>query len=429
MKKDNSLPPATPQGIRAYRFYPMFLMAFFRTYFYAIYGLALPNYLIFDQEWSPSLVGTVSSITSITYILGPFISQYTTKLLGMKRTLILASSISYVLLLVPVFVANPIIVILARSLEGIANGHFWPNAINIITCWEKNHIEVNKTDYLKRFNLTWNFGLIFGFLSGYFFVFFVKSDFIAIIYSLVFATLMIPSAFLLESSTQFSIYDNKPVIYDRRFPTIGSSKILEETSIPYKSENDPDSLKNVPIIMAFGGIILFSSSKSTLKFMFPYLLIQNDLESYWVYALTFFIQVMQITGLNLISKFKKKRYGYLTGVVYIATCGIIMITLRNIYFVSFLMILGGLMYGLVQGVAQRIVIDYNKHHNSTKYSAVNEIAIGIGFGFPPIIAGLIYEVNMLWVFIFLATELSIIAIILFSTHFKFIKNQKTKIDS
>ncbi len=130
MKEDTSPPNPKPQGIRSYRFYPMFLMAFIRTYFYAIYGLALPNYLIFEKGWSSGLVGTVSSITAITYILGPFISTYTTKRLGLKRTLIIASTLSYVLLLVPVFVANPMIVILARSLEGIANGHFWPNAIN-----------------------------------------------------------------------------------------------------------------------------------------------------------------------------------------------------------------------------------------------------------------------------------------------------------
>ena len=426
MKKDNSIPNPTPQGIRSYRFYPMYLMAFFRTYFYAIYGLALPNYLIFDKDWSPSLVGTVSSITAITYILGPFISQYTTKLLGLKRTLILASFVSYGLLLVPVFVENPIIVIFARSLEGIANGHFWPNAINMITSWEKNQNHEKKTDYLKRFNMTWNLGLILGFLSGYFFVFFVKSDYIAIIYSLVFAVLMIPSAFMLESTTKFSFFDSKPVIYDRKFPTAATNKLLEDTNIPYKSENDPDSLRNVPLIMAFGGIILFSSCKSIFKFMSPYFLIRNDLESYWVYALTFFTQVMQIIGLNLISKFKKKQNGYLTGVLYITCSAIIMITLPNIYLVSLLMIFGGLMYGLVQGVAQRIVIDYNKHHDSTKYSAVNEIALGIGFGFPPIIGGLLYEVAMSWVFIFLSIELSIIAIILFTTHFKFTKNEKSK---
>ena len=75
-------------GVRNYRFWPMFMMAFTKSFFYAIYSLALPNYLIYDKGLSSDLVGTIGSITAITYIAGPFFARYVTNNLGIKKTLL-----------------------------------------------------------------------------------------------------------------------------------------------------------------------------------------------------------------------------------------------------------------------------------------------------------------------------------------------------
>ena len=66
-----SLPPINEQPIlakpssnsRLYRFWPVYAMSFLKTFFFAIFSIALPNYLIFDQQFSSALVGTVGSVS------------------------------------------------------------------------------------------------------------------------------------------------------------------------------------------------------------------------------------------------------------------------------------------------------------------------------------------------------------------------------
>jgi hypothetical protein len=47
------------------------------------------------------------------------------------------------------------------------------------------------------------------------------------------------------------------------------------------------------------------------------------------------------------------------------------------------------------------MIDYGAANNTKKYSTLNEIFKGIGFGLTPIAAGFIAEINIYGVFIFL----------------------------
>jgi MFS family permease len=63
--------------------------------------------------------------------------------------------------------------------------------------------------------------------------------------------------------------------------------------------------------------------------------------------------------------------------------------------------ISGLFLGLIHGTSMKIMLDYGTARNTTKYSTINEIMIGIGFGFTPIIAGYVVEVSLYAVFPFI----------------------------
>jgi len=49
----------------------------------------------------------------------------------------------------------------------------------------------------------------------------------------------------------------------------------------------------------------------------------------------------------------------------------------------------------------KIMLDYGATKNTAKYSMINEIVIGIGFGVTPIVAGFVVEVNLYGIFVYI----------------------------
>jgi len=242
-------------------------MSFLRTFFFSIYSIALPNYLIFEKQFSSSLVGTVGSIFAIAYIFGPFFGRKVTDKLDIKKTLILSNTISVISIYFSILTSNPVVLIIMRAVDGFINGFFWINLLNLIATWEvtcEKHSEREKPrNFLSTFNYSWNFGLIGGFLIGYGLVLLLGSDYIALIISVIFASFLIPSAFLLESSDEFEIHENQAVVFqDLKLRTKPPSSSLQVETSGITVSDDKDSLKNVPILMAFGGILVYASAKS-----------------------------------------------------------------------------------------------------------------------------------------------------------------------
>ncbi len=415
-------------GFRTYRFFPLFAMCFLRTFFYAIYSLALPNILIFEYNFSSGLVGTISSVGAIAYIMGPFFGRKVTEKLGIKKTLIISQSIGVIAIIISIFFIDPVVLILMRAIDGFLTGFFWPNAFNLITSWEKSCEREKKINFLRYFNFSWNFGLIGGFLAGYIIVLFLGQDFIALIVSAFFAGLIIPSAFFLESSDEFEVLKDQAVVFqDLKLRTkiisdTSSSQIKPSISESVDSLIDKDSMKMVPIILAWGGILLYASTKSIFRFTLPYFFKFAEMDSYWVYIVVLFQQVFQIIGLSIIQKFKKQRFAYFIGVFILLGFTLSFLFSLSIWVISIINIVSGLLIGLVQGVTQRIVLDHGKSSGSRKYTMINEMFMGISFGIIPLIAGFLTEFNIIFDFVFLSIELIIIAVIVIVNHQKYINS-------
>ncbi len=415
---------------RSYRFFPLFAMCFLRTFFYAIYSLALPNILIFEYNFSSGLVGTISSVGAIAYILGPFFGRKVTEKFGIKKTLIYSQSISVIAIIISIIYIDPVVLIIMRAIDGFLTGFFWPNAFNLITSWEKSCKREKKINFLRFFNFSWNFGLIGGFLAGYIIVLLLGQDFIALIVSAFFAGLIIPSAFFLESSDEFEVLEDQAVVFqDLKLRTkiisdidTSSSKIKISISESVDSLKDKDSMEMVPIILAWGGILLYASTKSIFRFTLPYFFKFAEMDSYWVYIVVLFQQVFQIIGLSIIQKFKKQRFGYFIGVFILIGFSLSFLFSPSIWVISIINIISGFCIGLVQGVTQRIVLDHSKSSGSRRYTMINEMFMGISFGIIPLIAGFLTEFDIVYDFIFLSVELIILAIILIAVHQKHVNS-------
>ena len=415
LKKEND------SNFRSYRFFPLFAMCFLRTFFFAIYSLALPNILIFEYDFSSGLVGTISSVGAIAYIMGPFFGRKFTEKFGIKKTLIISQSIGVIAIIISIIFINPVVLIIMRAIDGFLTGFFWPNAFNLITSWEKSCKKEKKINFLRYFNFSWNFGLIGGFLAGYIIVLFLGQDLIALIASAFFASLIIPSAFFLESSEEFEVLEEQAVVFqDLKLRT----KIILDTSSSQivDSPIDKDSMKNIPIILAWGGILLYASTKSIFRFTIPYFFKFAEMDSYWVYVVVLFQQVFQIIGLSIIQKFKKQRFGYFIGVFILIGFTLSFLFNPSIWVISIINIIAGLCIGLVQGVTQRIVLDHSKSSGSRRYTMINEMFMGISFGIIPLIAGFLTEFNIVYDFIFLSVELIVLAVILIVVHQKHINS-------
>lgn len=423
---------------RKFRFWPVFAMSFLRTFFFSLYSLALPNYLIYEREISPSLVGLISSMSSIAYIIGPWFGRKITERIGIKNTLIISTSLSFLSIILSVFLVIPWVLVIVRAVDGFVNGFFWPNAINLISSWEKRYESTKARDMLKIFNNSWNFGLISGFILGYVYVQFIGNDFQVLIISSIFAFLMIPSSISLEKCNDFQIVNNRAVVI-QDFHINRTTKTNNEhekvrcdnfsrdipSDIPAEERTPPDAIEyklvKLPIFMAFGGVLVYASSKSILKFTLPYFFKDMGITSAWVYFVVLFQQMMQITALNIMSRVTVKKYAFFSGLFSLIGITIVFLLSPGAFLIGVLVIFSGLSIGLMQGVTQRIVMDYTKFHNTTKYSMLNEIFAGISFGIIPIIGGILLEENIIYDYIFLLCLLLVIGAVLFYLSEQYIK--------
>jgi MFS family permease len=414
---------------RAYRFWPVYAMSLLKTFFFSIYSIALPNYLIFEKQFSSSLVGAVGSVSAVAYILGPYFGRKITDKLGIKKTLLLSHTVSVISIFFSIFTTNSVVLIVMRAVDGFVTGFFWINILNLIATWEVTCERISKKEkhrnFLSNFNFSWNLGLIGGFLVGYSLVLLLGSDYIALIISAIFASFLIPCAFLLESSDEFELHENQAVVFqDLKLRTKPPSYSPKVQTPGITLPDDKESLNNVPILMAWGGILLYASVKSIFKFTLPYFIKFEDMNSEWVYLIVLFQQVFQITGLTVVRKMDKMRYGYFSAM------GVLLVFTFSFFFspsiivIAILNIIAGFFVGLIQGVTQRIVLDHGKASGSRKYTMINEIMMGISFGVVPFIAGFLNEFNIIYDFVFLALEISLLAIVLIFTHWKFSNPQK-----
>jgi len=378
-----------------YRAWPIFLLAFTRLISFSIFERALSNYLYFVVDISESTLGIISSAGAIAYIFAPILGQFITSKTGIRNALILSSVLAPILTGAQIIYFEPWFLILCRASLGLTMGLYWPNCMNLLSKWQKiSSPERAKRDF-RNFNFSWNFGFIFGLLIGYIWSF-SWNDYSAMIFSLFLSFLLIPFSFFINKDSKNHIPKEKLEIHLE-------NPIYEEDFKMISKTNSNSSMIIYPILFSWIGIIFLATTKSIFQFTYPVFLKLYSLESHTTYLVQGGIQLAQLIGLtwiNVMNLYKRKT-SVLISYIAIIVIAFSILFVGSIWYIAIIFAVTGLFFGFIHGTSMKIMLDYGSSKNTARYSTINEIIIGTGFGITPIISGYVVEVNLYAVFVFI----------------------------
>lgn len=377
-----------------YRTWPIFMLSFIMLFYASIFERALLNYLYFFKNISASTLGIITSAGALSYIIAPAIGQLITKKIGIRNAVILNSFITTILSGAQIFHPEPWFIILCRIGSGLSIGLFWPNLLYSISKWQQMSSAEKSKKNLSLFNLSWNLGLIFGLMVGFFFSFFLN-DYRTMIIGGILSFLLIPVSFFVEKEIKSPESQNKILTQS------------ESSLSPLNIEADFVSNSNrsfviYPILFSWLCMIFLTTSKSILIFGYPLFLKIFESPSYLTYLIQAGIQLIQLIGITWVTSINLSNIKKVTliSVLGLSIIALTIILIGNIWYISIIIIFAGLFIGFVQGVGMKIMLDYGASENTTKYSVINEIVTGMGFGITPIIAGFVAEVNLYFNYVY-----------------------------
>jgi len=379
-----------------YRAWPLFLLSFIRLFYVSIFERALYNYLYFVIDIRESILGFISSAGAITYIFAPLLGQFlTSKYLGIRNALILTSIITPILTGTQILYPEVWFLITCRVLLGLSLGLYWPNCLSLLSKWQRvSSIEKSKKNF-ALFNFSWNSGFIIGLLVGFMWAF-SWNELSAMIISWLISFLLIPVSIFIKEDKKPSIIQER-VIYQTEDP-LSHLDIEEDLMI-----NSQTPMIVFPVLFSWIMITFLAVSKSIFIFGYPILLKAFEEPSYMTYLVQCGLQFSQLLGLTWINSMKiyRRKIASLIGLIMVVFTISSIILLENIWYISIITAINGLFLGLIHGVALKIMLEYGTAKNTAKYSTINEIIVGIGFGITPIVSGYIFEVNLYGMYIFL----------------------------
>jgi len=382
-------------SVQSYRAWPIFWLAFVRLFYVSIFERALSNYLYFVVDVSESTLGFVSSAGAIAYIFAPILGQFITSKIGIRNALLFTSIITPLLAGLQILYFEPWFLIVCRVSIGLVMGLYWPNCMNLLSKWQKISNSERTNRNFRNFNFSWNFGFISGLLVGYVWTFF-WSDYLAMIISWFLSFILIPISFFINKDSQIDVQKAELEIHLE-------NPIYEEDFKMLSKTNSNSSMILYPILFSWIGIIFLSTTKALFLFTYPVFLKQITLETQSTYLVQGGIQLTQLIGLTWINVMQvyKRKVSVFISISVLVTVSFTIFFIGDIWYIAFIFSISGLFLGLVHGTSMKIMLDYGAAENTSKYSTINEIVIGIGFGITPIVAGYVAEVNLYFNFPFI----------------------------
>ncbi|MFX0026053.1 MAG: sugar MFS transporter [Candidatus Hermodarchaeota archaeon] len=373
-----------------YQVWPLFMLSFIRLFYVSIFERALQNYLLFVISIRPDTLGFISSAGAIAYIFAPILGQFITSKLGIRNSLILSCVITPILTGTQIIYYEPWFLIICRIILGLSLGVFWPNCFNLLSRWQKvSNIDKSNKNF-KHFNFSWNSGFLLGLLVGYTWAF-VWNDYFAMIASWGISFLLIPVSFFLTKESRVSSSEQEPHI--QVDSTISHIEI---------KKNHPMII--FPILFSWIGILFLAISKANFLFSYQIFLEAISNDSTPTYLVQFGIQATQLIGLTWINSMKvyKRKISVFISTIFVTSFSSLIIFFNDIWVISILSMSTGLFFGLIHGTSMKIMLEHGTAKNTSKFSTINEILVGIGFGLTPIIAGFVALINIYFMFLFLS---------------------------
>ncbi|MFX1376205.1 MAG: MFS transporter [Promethearchaeota archaeon] len=401
-----------------YRTWPVFLLAFIRLFYVSIFERALSNYLYLIIGIRESTLGFISAAGALTYIIAPIVGQFLTKkYLGVRKALILHTILTTILTGAQIMYPEAWFLVLCRILLGLTMGLFWPNCLNLLSKWQGvSSIEKSKKNF-AFFNFSWNFGFISGLLVGFSWALFL-GEYLAMTISWLISFLLVPVSFFIKSDEELE--DSKEITLYQTEDPLSHLDMKEDLVI-----NTQTPMIKYPILFSWLCIMFLTTSKSIFIFGYPILLkafFPTDTPTYPTYLVQAglqFFQLMGLTWINYMGIYKRK-IATLFSFGTVILIALTIIVMKNILYISIITAIIGLFLGLIHGVGMKIMLEYGTAESTPKYSTINEILVGIGFGITPIISGYVVEVQIYAIhgFIVIFGFLALVALVFLSRNIK-----------
>jgi len=393
------------QNPKPYRAWPIFWLAFMRLFYVSIFERALANYLLWDNI-DLSTLGFITSAGAMAYIFAPILGQYITSKIGIRNALIFTSIITPLLTGLQILYTEAWFLIICRVSLGLVMGLYWPNCMNLLSRWQKISTREKAKKNFRNFNFSWNFGFIFGLIFG-FVLTILLNDYISLIFSWFLSFLLIPISFFINRDSVIQIPKEEIQIHLE-------NPIIEEDFKMIAKKNSKLTMMSFPIVFSWIGIIFLATSKSILQFTYPVFVKLNSFESYSTYLVQGGIQLAQLAGLTLINTMNvyKRKVSMLSSFLVLIVIMFTIFYVGSIWYIGIIFSISGLFFGLIHGTSMKIMLDYGAKKNTGRYSTINEIVIGIGFGVTPIIAGYVAIINIYLTFVYIIASGIVFLIIL-----------------
>ena len=379
----------------SYRAWPIFMLSFCRLFFISIFERAFQNYIFSYKNVSVSMLGIISSAPLIAYIFAPILGHLITKKLGIRNSIILSAISTPILVGAQMIYFDPVYLIIIRVINGLLLGVFWPNCYNLLSKWQSVSSDAKSNKNFRNFNFSWNLGFISGLLVGFFWAFALDEYFAMTFAFIISFTLPFFSLFLKKESELNHV--------DETFLDKNDENNPKRSIKTLNKHNSNNKMIAYPILFSWIALIIYAVSKSVFRFSYPVFLKESGIPLYFTYLIQLSIQVGQLSGLTWSNsmKFYSRKISVYVSIIMILLSSIAIVLVQDIIYISIISASIGLFIGLIQGTSLKIMIDYGAAKNTKKYSTINEVLKGIGFGLTPIAAGFIAEINIYGVFLFL----------------------------
>ena len=341
----------------------------------AMFEIALPNFLLFSQRKSSTIIGIIMSASFFTYLFATIFLKKVPEKLGIRKSLIISTSVSFIALFIQLLFFNDWVLIISRGINGLSLLLFWAPVQYQISDWANHVTEKESKRHFKLFSISWNVGLFAGYGSGLLIAFIFDNNFLILILAAIPLFLSIPVAFKLEKNMD-ALKQNK----------VDSIKIIS-ASIPLEPKKHEDHI--FPALFFTFFIFVISSFKGTFNFIYPFFLDYYNQPSYFYFII---IIIQQIPQAIIISYVAGKNHRirlevFLISLICAIVISIILMFYYPMWLVSLVMIIVGAVYGALYAITTNTMIDYGSSGKSTKYAMIYETYVSLGFWIAPTISG------------------------------------------
>jgi MFS family permease len=379
LEKEESIMISWPFN-RSWRFWPVLCLSFIFAFSNPLLMIATPIYF-FQQGVQIKFISLLSISMTITYSISPIVLNKLSDKLGRRKSVILSLIGASCAQLTFYITLNPILFLIERLFEGFILGFFFPNLQASIS----DNPSLDHQKYLARFNLSWSFAIVLGFLFGAILLQFNEDlRFLFYINPLFFILNAIIAIIFLREPLKTNQDDtNRTIDFDTGNPE--SHQILPNI---YKT--------HIPVIIPLLLVLATAFASGNGALLYP---IRAELLGFSpssTYIVQIFSTIAQSISMYFASQLALNKSRLISAIT-MATYSFLFIFLylNNSYFLFIILfILSGLFYGILYGIASKLFITLNVLKKTSIYSSISEASLGITYFLSQITIGFIADISI-----------------------------------